>query len=76
MICSISGESSQGGNDAALVEINPLCIVQNPDGKQSLLAVDAKYDSCMTVDLGIFVYEVATGRLLQWEAIWRRPEGR
>src|SRR4051812_20271431 len=28
--------------DAALVEINPLCIVQNPDGKQSLLAVDAK----------------------------------
>jgi succinyl-CoA synthetase beta subunit len=28
--------------DAALVEINPLCIVLNPDGKQSLLAVDAK----------------------------------
>jgi succinyl-CoA synthetase beta subunit len=28
--------------DASLVEINPLCIVLNPDGKQSLLAVDAK----------------------------------
>jgi succinyl-CoA synthetase beta subunit len=28
--------------DAALVEINPLCIVTNPDGKQSLCAVDAK----------------------------------
>ena len=28
--------------DAALVEINPLCIVTNPDGKQSLFAVDAK----------------------------------
>src|SRR5258708_5611402 len=27
--------------DASLVEINPLCIVLNPDGKQSLLAVDA-----------------------------------
>ncbi len=28
--------------DASLVEINPLCIVLNPDGKPSLLAVDAK----------------------------------
>jgi len=28
--------------DASLVEINPLCIVLNHDGKQSLLAVDAK----------------------------------
>ena len=28
--------------DASLVEINPLCIVLNPDGKQGLLAVDAK----------------------------------
>lgn len=28
--------------DASLVEINPLCIVRNPDGKHSLLAVDAK----------------------------------
>src|SRR6478672_514695 len=28
--------------DAALVEINPLCIVQTPDGKQGLQAVDAK----------------------------------
>jgi succinyl-CoA synthetase beta subunit len=28
--------------DASLVEINPLCIVQGADGKQSLLAVDAK----------------------------------
>jgi succinyl-CoA synthetase beta subunit len=28
--------------DAALVEINPLCIVVNPDGKQAVLAVDAK----------------------------------
>src|SRR5579871_5478656 len=28
--------------DASLVEINPLCIVPNPDGKLSLLAVDAK----------------------------------
>jgi succinyl-CoA synthetase beta subunit len=28
--------------DAALVEINPLCIVQTPDGKQALQAVDAK----------------------------------
>jgi succinyl-CoA synthetase beta subunit len=28
--------------DASLVEINPLCIVSNSDGKQGLLAVDAK----------------------------------
>src|SRR5690606_21017282 len=28
--------------DATLVEINPLCIVRNADGKQRLLAVDAK----------------------------------
>jgi succinyl-CoA synthetase beta subunit len=28
--------------DASLVEINPLCIVQNSDGKPGLLAVDAK----------------------------------
>jgi len=28
--------------DASLVEINPLCIVLNADGKQSVLAVDAK----------------------------------
>ena len=28
--------------DASLVEINPLCIVANPDGKQGLVAVDAK----------------------------------
>jgi succinyl-CoA synthetase beta subunit len=28
--------------DASLVEINPFCIVLNPDGKQSILAVDAK----------------------------------
>jgi succinyl-CoA synthetase beta subunit len=28
--------------DASLVEINPLCIVQAPEGKQSMLAVDAK----------------------------------
>jgi succinyl-CoA synthetase beta subunit len=28
--------------DASLVEINPLCIVLKPDGKLSLLAVDAK----------------------------------
>jgi len=28
--------------DASLVEINPLCIVVNPDGKQGLFAVDAK----------------------------------
>jgi succinyl-CoA synthetase beta subunit len=29
-------------NDASLVEINPLCIVANPDGKPMLMAVDAK----------------------------------
>lgn len=28
--------------DASLVEINPLCIIQSPDGKLTLLAVDAK----------------------------------
>jgi succinyl-CoA synthetase beta subunit len=28
--------------DASMVEINPLCIVQTPDGKESLSAVDAK----------------------------------
>jgi succinyl-CoA synthetase beta subunit len=28
--------------DASLVEINPLAIVESPDGKQSMLAVDAK----------------------------------
>jgi succinyl-CoA synthetase beta subunit len=28
--------------DATLVEINPLCIVQLPDGKEGLMAVDAK----------------------------------
>ncbi|PYI83475.1 MAG: ADP-forming succinate--CoA ligase subunit beta [Verrucomicrobia bacterium] len=28
--------------DAALVEINPLCIVASPDGKEALVAVDAK----------------------------------
>jgi succinyl-CoA synthetase beta subunit len=28
--------------DASLVEINPLCIVQNAEGKPSLMAVDAK----------------------------------
>jgi len=28
--------------DANLVEINPLCIVSGPDGKESLMAVDAK----------------------------------
>ena len=28
--------------DASLVEINPLCIVANPDGKKTLFAVDAK----------------------------------
>jgi succinyl-CoA synthetase beta subunit len=32
--------------DAAMVEINPLCIIAGPDGKESLLAVDAK----MSVD--------------------------
>jgi succinyl-CoA synthetase beta subunit len=29
--------------DASLVEINPLCIVRNHDGKLSLMAVDAKF---------------------------------
>ena len=29
-------------SDAALVEINPFCIITNPDGKQGLSAVDAK----------------------------------
>jgi succinyl-CoA synthetase beta subunit len=29
--------------DASLLEINPLCVVQNPDGKLTLLAVDAKF---------------------------------
>jgi succinyl-CoA synthetase beta subunit len=28
--------------DASLVEINPLCIVESPDGKERLLCVDAK----------------------------------
>jgi succinyl-CoA synthetase beta subunit len=28
--------------DAAMVEINPLCIVEGPDGKETLVAVDAK----------------------------------
>lgn len=28
--------------DASLVEINPLCIVAGPDGKETLMAVDAK----------------------------------
>ena len=28
--------------DAAMVEINPLCIVENPDGSQKIAAVDAK----------------------------------
>ena len=28
--------------DAAMLEINPLCVVEGPDGKQSLVAVDAK----------------------------------
>ncbi len=32
--------------DAALIEINPLCVVAEPDGRLSLLAVDAK----MTLD--------------------------
>lgn len=30
-------------NDASLLEINPLCVVRNPDGKLGLLAVDAKF---------------------------------
>src|SRR6185503_7935994 len=29
-------------SDASMVEINPLCVVQQSDGKESLLAVDAK----------------------------------
>ena len=29
-------------SDASLVEINPLCIVEGPGGKQSIVAVDAK----------------------------------
>jgi succinyl-CoA synthetase beta subunit len=28
--------------DASMVEINPLCIVETPDGRQSVMAVDAK----------------------------------
>jgi succinyl-CoA synthetase beta subunit len=32
--------------DASLVEINPLCVVAGPEGKESLLAIDAK----MSVD--------------------------
>jgi len=28
--------------DAAMVEINPLCVINTPEGKQDLLAVDAK----------------------------------
>jgi len=28
--------------DASLVEINPLCVVESPDGKESVVAVDAK----------------------------------
>jgi succinyl-CoA synthetase beta subunit len=28
--------------DASMVEINPLCVVTGPDGKESLMAVDAK----------------------------------
>jgi len=28
--------------DASLVEINPLCIVETPDGKEAVIAVDAK----------------------------------
>jgi succinyl-CoA synthetase beta subunit len=28
--------------DASLVEINPLCVVRTPEGKESMLAVDAK----------------------------------
>ncbi len=28
--------------DASMVEINPLCLVSGPDGKESLMAVDAK----------------------------------
>ena len=29
-------------SDAAMVEINPLCLIEQPDGKLSLIAVDAK----------------------------------
>src|SRR5581483_7061281 len=28
--------------DASLLEINPLCIIEGPDGKETLMAVDAK----------------------------------
>ena len=28
--------------DAAMVEINPLCVVEGPDGKEAIVAVDAK----------------------------------
>src|SRR5205085_6717757 len=28
--------------DASMVEINPLCVIEHPDGKQDLQAVDAK----------------------------------
>src|SRR5258707_10993741 len=28
--------------DASMVEINPLCLIQQADGKEALLAVDAK----------------------------------
>jgi succinyl-CoA synthetase beta subunit len=28
--------------DASMVEINPLCVIAGPDGKESLMAVDAK----------------------------------
>ena len=31
-----------GECDASMVEINPLCIVENPDGSQKIAAVDAK----------------------------------
>jgi succinyl-CoA synthetase beta subunit len=30
------------GSDAALVEINPLCVITGPDGKDTVVAVDAK----------------------------------
>lgn len=33
-------------SDASLVEINPLCVIRNPEGKLALMAVDAK----MTLD--------------------------
>jgi succinyl-CoA synthetase beta subunit len=32
-------------SDASMVEINPLCIVTGPDGKEALVAVDAKIGS-------------------------------